>query len=155
MPFRRESTHEQFIVMSYTWVILAGVGEGGTLLVTDVAQNSGGGWNYYHHIAMDDRSSCHSLGHSQVPGTESPVAELGMRRQEWMLRPRMDAESKNGCRDQEWMPRPRMDAESKNGCCRGFSEWSTTEHFNRKTPQHFSMLYSDNRCFDHLALRWK
>ena len=139
MPFRRESTHEQFIVMSYTWVILAGVGEGGTfstLLVADVAQNSGGGRNYYYHIAMDDRSSCHSLGHSQVPGTESPVAELGMRRQ-------------------EWMPRPRMDAETKNGCCRGFSEWSTTEHFNRKTLQRFSMLYSDNRCFDHLALRWK
>ena len=87
--------------MSYMWVILAGVGEGGTfsaLLVADVAQNSGGGWNYYYHIAMDDRSSYHSLGHSQVPGTESPVAELGMRCQEWMPRPRMDAAeaSRNG-----------------------------------------------------------
>lgn len=39
--------YEQFIVMSYMWVILAGVSGGGTfsaLLVADVAQNIGGGW---------------------------------------------------------------------------------------------------------------
>ena len=81
--------------MSYMWVILAGVGEGGTfsaLLVADVAQNSGGGRNYYYHIAMDDRSSYHSLDHSQVPGTESPVAELGMRCQEWMLQRLLEME---------------------------------------------------------------
>ena len=52
------------------------------------------------------------LAHSQVPGTESPVAELGMRRHEWMLRPYY----------------------VKNECCSGFSGWSTAQQFNRKTP---------------------